>query len=689
MMATTMTPREAIEGLLKKQTPHKCVPAFRLISEEPDAAGRWHMRRPGDDRVGILQVDRWMHPQEIAKEHQLRERLIANSMLDPYNWGFFFRSWDDILWEIARLRVANPGVAITQLIAGANGAAKTHFVARLFTLAMEQVKAEWAEHQRLFFSFSVDDTQSATIIESAIHYWQPQDYKPDSGRLQTRGNQKLGYNPASGYTDEQFALRNGAKYQARTWAQDISKLEGTRPVTCWSDEAVPPAFLEAISSRLLTAAEETVGWCPRWERLLREKEKNPLMWFPRDDIGRLLVGVHLITYTFKDGYTDTVRWFMEKAKVVKQIEADKELLPRRDGEGNIIGGELLPCLVHCKDPTRRVIWIYAWQNPMGGNWTGMRREMIGKPRPHVLWRCYGVAEGNADTPFPNFNVQIHLRPCPLWLPRHGTWYNIFDPVASGGRCWFGIWAIVLDDQWRGMAPGDIFVAHEYPQTNDMVPGVGTGDKCVWALPGGENGKGIYGEAQKEWPVGYEFRANEIRRIEAKLAMWQGITKPRPNAENSALFIPPGNRLMDSRAGNTETENETAAETIIGYMEQQGLYFVPVGRDSGVAQGQTNVHPGEQTLNHYLFYDKSLAELDEKTGWLDIHPSKGRGPKLRIAEHCTNIVDALTNYKGIANGGAASRFKDPIDCLRYLVISNPIHIDYELFDETNDELSCIQ
>jgi hypothetical protein len=84
-----------------------------------------------------------------------------------------------------------------------------------------------------------------------------------------------------------------------------------------------------------------------------------------------------------------------------------------------------------------------------------------------------------------------------------------------------------------------------------------------------------------------------------------------------------------------------------------------------------VHPGEQMINDRLYYDKDLAELDPKTGWLVVPPALGKGPGLYISEGCTNLIAALRNYPGILNG-ADSAFKDPIDCLRYLVIADPFH-----------------
>lgn len=612
-----------------------------------------------------------------------REDRIREASEDPYHHGWFFRSWDDILWETTRLRVANPGVPCTMGIGGSNGSGKTMALGRFYSLAMEQCEPEMPAHQRTFWTFSIDDDKSAEVVEATLRFWQPNDYKTDTGRMKKLASQKMAYDAAGGFTNNECAVMSGAVCRFKTWAQDIGKLEGPRPTTAWGDESVPVNVLEAVENRLLTAAEFTHEWIPKWKELLAAKERDPEMWFPRDLIGRLLVAVQFVTYTFRDGYTETVRWFMEKAKTVREIEADRDLLPRRNEEGVIVGGEKLPCVVHCDNPTRRFMWIYAWQNPLGGNWDGMKKAELGSPRAKKLWKCYGIAEGTADSPFPNFNVQVHVRPI-SWLPpaEFGTWWMACDPNATGGRAWFMLWAFVLGKAHGHFGPGDIFIAHEYPQPSDVVcvPGASmfTGEDCEWAKSGGKHGMGVKGNAQKQWPVGYGFRASEIRRIEAKLAALQGITEQQNHLEGTMLNLW-GRRIADSRSSNSTGENQDGGKTMIEWMEDNKLYFMQAGRDAGGEAGSSRVMPGEQNINSMLMWNRELAVINEKTGWREVDPQLGRGPQVRIAEHCTNLIGALQNYPGYAVPGAAqSAWKDPIDVLRYLLNANPRHIDLERF-----------
>ena len=649
-------------------TPDPILIAYRLMAETQQPHGMLPAFTPQQ-----LQA---LGPDDAVEAIAQRTQEIARATDDPFNHGWFFRSWDDILWEVCRLRVDNPGVPVTLGIGGSNGAAKTFALARFYTLAMEQCSASDPEHQRTFWTFSYDDDKSAEVIESAIRFWQPNEYKTATGRMKKMADQKMAYDRAGGFTNNECAILTGAVCRFKTWAQDIGKLEGPRPTTAWGDECVPVQVLEAVENRLLTAAETTHGMMSTWKEWLAQKDTDPDLWFPRDLIGRVMVAVQFITYTFRDGYTDTVRWFMEKSTVMKEIEADPDLLPRFDKEGNVIGGEKLPCLVHCEVPTRRFLWIYAWQNPLGGNWEGMKKSELKSPRTKKLWKCYGIAEGTADSPFPNFNPQVHVRPVAGWLPppEISTWWMGQDPNASGGRAWFQIWACVLGEAWNHLSPGDIFIAHEYPQTTDTVSIAGgalyTGEDCEWAKSGGKNGLGVKGNAQKQWPCGYEFRAAEIRRIEHKLALEQGLTDMQGKLENSWLDLY-GRRISDSRSTATMVEGQAEAKTIIDWMADNDLYFDQAGGNAAA----DNVLAGEQNINSMLMWDRENS-LILPTGDIEIDPQKGRGPRIRIAKRCTNLIGALQNYPGYAvSGSSGSAWKDPIDTLRILLAAQPQHIDW--------------
>jgi hypothetical protein len=147
-------------------------------------------------------------PEDAMRAVQARDERIREAADDPFNHGWFFRSWDDILWETCRLRVANPGVPCTMGVGGSNGSGKTQAMARFYTLAMEQCTPDMPEHQRTFWTFSYDDDKSAEVVEAAIRFWQPNEYKTETGRLKKMANQKMAYDRAGGFTNNECAVQD-------------------------------------------------------------------------------------------------------------------------------------------------------------------------------------------------------------------------------------------------------------------------------------------------------------------------------------------------------------------------------------------------------------------------------------------------------------------------------------------------
>ena len=650
---------EHLRAALDSQTDHPVYAKIDVDWSRPLAVTAIPVRLPDGSTV------EWSL-EFLLKAKLKREERIANERQDPFNYGTWSAAWNELLWELCALRARNPGVPVEFLVSGANGSAKTYFAAAVIMWAM--VKS--TQRDRLFWAYAMDEPNSETVQQAALYYWLPVSYKTDGGAVKTTARTKLRFNASGGFTDNRFGLDNGARMECRFWSKDIDSLEGPRPSTVWSDEEIPLIWMEGIRRRLLTFAEGTKAHIEGWKQLLAQRETDPRMEFPRERLPDLMLGVHLITFTPKSGYTDTVQAFVEGGRIMREIEAT--LLAKTDPKtGESCGFERVPKLIHSKDPQRAMMFLHAWDNPYGGNWEGMKKMALSKTRAEILWWCYGVAEKIGESPFPNFNLQVHVRPL-SWLPKVGTWYHIVDPVASGGRAWFQLWAIVSGETRGFIQPGDIFVAWEWPKEDWLVRDHGYLGK--WAEPGGKKGLGVRGTAQQPLGWGYRRQKEEIARVEAHLYELQS---PENNTGKTHT-IDVEERIMDSRAANTEKDNESYSKTLIEWMAEDtspelrdGLDFIPAGRDSGAAQGQTRVRPGEQMINDRLYYDRSKAVLNEQTGWIEIPPHLGRGPRLYISEGCTNLIEAMRHYPGALAGDSA--FDDPIDCLRYLIISDPEHI----------------
>lgn len=669
--------------LISEQADHPLLPKIELLEDRPDANDCWLLRWGPQQLERLSLADAGRMDPEDPGWFLARILKIQNSELDRYEYGFWLPTWHENLWEMARLRVENAGEPYTFLCAGSNGSSKSDFAAAVWVRGMMQVgslprnKAE----KPVFWCLSESEPKSVAVQQPKIYAALPLEYKTDKGSIKKTARGKLGWTDAGGFTDNSFSLYHGAICRFRFWSAKLDDvMEGPRPIAVWSDEEEPFAFMDGAEKRLNTEAELSNVLVPQLRALLKKKAEDPSLEYPLDKIWLLMPGLHLLTYTAKNGYTETVRAFMSGARIVQEIEADPELLPRRDREGRILGGERLPKLVLCKDKSRRVRFMHAWENPFGGNWKAMREKAKTKGRKEILWWCYGVAEQSANTPFPSFDPRIHVRPRHLLLaPKvKGTWYHAVDPNVAGGRQWFHLWAFVLGEHHRNMSPGDLIVAREWPQADDAIPGIGLpGD---WALPGGKEGW-TRGPAQDAWAVGLRFRADEIRRVEKELAAATGIGWA-DDAQRMKRFIRPNCRIMDSRAANTETENQEESTTLIEKMEDNGLEFVSAGRDSGAAQGETGVQPGEQMINDLFSFDREKATLNEATGWLEIDLNNGIGPKLYIAEECTNLIAAVQNYPGITVGGRHHPWKDPLDTLRYIVISRPEYVPDEAWEGWN-------
>lgn len=634
------------------------------LLSEIDAALRAQVDHPVHERIrarsvnGQLQV--WL-PQvqafapctleELTGMVSARSEAIQWEEMDPFNHGYEPQAWDEIDWEICRLRVRNPGVVIQPLICGANGGGKTFYCASRYVHALVQGR------DYLGWSFSQDDRNSAAVPQKTVYHFLPQEYKTQKGSVKRTGTVKLNYTKASGFTDGRFGLHNGAVSEFRFYTAEISTLEGVRPHLAWMDEEFEVAWLEAVERRLLTHAGKTKVLIPKFKELLRQKEENPHLKFPRELLHELFLGVQLISFTPKNGYTPTFREFMRGGTWVREIDA--ELLPRKDEHGNPAGYERMPKLVHCAKPTRLVYFLHAWDNPHGGNWEGMKKMAADKTAQEIKWWAYGVAEATTGVVFTQFNRTAHVRPLAM-VPREGTWYHRVDP-CNGTRNFFMIWVKVSPLE-------EHVVVREWPQEDDFIP-YGVGHPGPWALPStGKRKDGDMGPAQHAWGFGFDKMVEEIRRVELELGR---LERPDLGDRAPPITVLDGCRMMDGRAGNTQTMLHSSSATLIQVFASYGLYFLPAVKDSGTQEGSHIVKEGAKFVDDMLDYDKEGAVLNQATGLYDFH---GKGPRLFIAENCTNLIFAMENWTGADKGDGAT--KDPIDTLIMHAKSWPKHLARE-------------
>ena len=112
------------------------------------------------------------------------------------------------------------------------------------------------------------------------------------------------------------------------------------------------------------------------------------------------------------------------------------------------------------------------------------------------------------------------------------------------------------------------------------------------------------------------------------------------------------RYIDPRAGGSKAMTDDGVTLIerMAYDEPE-MYFTPA---PGI-----HIEQGIGVVNDALDYN-----IDDKL-------SSVNQPKLFISNECKNTVACMTEAS--AAGGERNAFKDPIDCLRYIMTASPMHI----------------
>ena len=267
------------------------------------------------------------------------------------------------------------------------------------------------------------------------------------------------------------------------------------------------------------------------------------------------------------------------------------------------------CLIH---------YLWTEDNPFN-DWEGTKADLQAFSFEEKMTRACGVPKRASLGKFPLFDPKVHVVE-PGKIPEHeATNYQIIDP--AGEKPWFMLWV-------RVDKKGDFWVYREWPDMESYGP---------WAMPasGGMSAsnrfRGSPGPAQQETGFGYDGYARLIRSLESG----------EPIAE----------RLMDSRFANKGITQDEGSTTTIEEMSRHGLFFTPT-------RGDNNIRPGLLAINSLFEYDR-LSPIDDFNR-----------PKLHISSECGNLINCIQNFTGL--GGQEEHYKDPLDCLRYAVMSDLVH-----------------
>jgi phage terminase large subunit-like protein len=568
--------------------------------------------------------------------HKRRELIIRREKEDPLRHG-----WEPPIWKVcdailgfdredygwitpeygeamrAHLKFPNPVEAL--LIAGGNRGSKSEYAGKraLMLLDKKTDSRIWPFH---------------SSRQNSIEYQHPLLWKympPELKRKPIRTPVGyISYKQKYGFSDDKFVLPNGSECSFRNYEQDVEKIEGGEIDLAWPDELVPPDWVETLLFRIAT----------------------------RD-------GKMIVTFTPVKGYTPTVKLFQDGAQTVKESIAF--MCPKDGGEPDIERAlviedcekwltdgksqpdvpegrkfEMSPRIMKSFRENMAVVFFHTSDNPYG-NPRSVAKKVQGQPMVKVRERWYGIANKMASTRFPKFKRKVHCLPFSA-IPKGGTNYLFGDPAS--GRNFYMLWLRRVFDKW--------FFYREWPG-NYEIPGIGV--PGPWALPDGKKHDGKRGPAQDPFGFGLKAYKREIARLEG----WKDYHDPEKrdviewdeeNGADEVIYM----RYLDSRAASAPKVEKDRPVTLQEEFEDIGLTFELTPGDE--------IREGVTLINDLLDYDD-----EQEVSFLN-------SPKIYVCEDCINLIFSLQNWTGMDGGQGAC--KDPIDLLRYAVLSGIEHVTEE-------------
>lgn len=531
---------------------------------------------------------------KIDEYYSIRREAMIMESLDPYRNGYEPPVWKMADEALAKKREQFPVGVIEELDLGGNRASKTERIAkRLVKLMVEKPGA------KVWFLQSTQ-TISRQSQQPIVWKYIPREWKPISGRSKREITTKINYTQAGGFTEDTFVLPNGSQGWFKFYSVSVTDVEGPELDAAWPDELVTPEWLEFLRYRLVT--------------------RN---------------GVLTTTFTPVEGYSPTVKEYLDNATTLE--ETDAELLPIRDEKGEVKLYEKVPRIQQPQNERAVIVYFHTSDNPYG-NYPSMKETLRGKSRETILMRAYGVPSKTFGAALPMFRRNVHVITIEQWLGwvkkyPNGSRYHLVDPCS--GRNWFMIWTY-------HPSPGKMIVYREWPShghINAYIPGIG--DPGPWAISGKAH-DGEKGPAQTAFGFGLERYKQEIERVE--------------NGEELS------ERWMDARYGNSPTVEREGTVTLIEKLSELDMEFRAMTSEKSILG---NNDGSLDLINSSLYYDTGTP-----IGEFSNDMARINEPELLVLETCPNLIYSLESWTGKDGGQGAS--KDPIDCLRGAFLSE---LDY--------------
>lgn len=447
-----------------------------------------------------------MEPAELVELHRIYHEAIENAARDPYRYGFSLPHWkyaDDLLSTFR-----------TTLLLGANRSGKTSYSARKI------VEAAIENPNGLIFCFAQTHEISVLVQQRAVWEWLPAEY-----RVKKVNDGSISYTYKNGFSDKKAIFPNKTQIVFKTYTQyqqDDTILEGMElgspeptvdNIGCWLDEYL--LGMEMID-----------------RIMLRNATHNAKL---------------LISFTPKDGETETVRYYRNAASTVESKHVEEGLTTPRT----------VPYVQHNERMNTGISYFHSKDNPWSGYESLLEQCVAKGDDDYALTALYGVPTSAMASKFPRFNPDVNVIPHAEVEKKleDCTLYMVVDP--AGSKPWFITWiGVDATDTW--------YVYREWP-------GILYGK---WAEE--KNGKWAAGEACRQ-RLGYGVRdyAEVIRELEGQEKIMTRLIDPRMGA----------NKYSAEHGGQSD---------YISDLENQGLIMIPA---PGIDE-----EPGLQAIQDKLSYN---------------------------------------------------------------------------------------
>jgi phage terminase large subunit-like protein len=522
-------------------------------------------------------------PEKVMELFIVRENRARAESEDPHRYGAELEAWKEADGLLNRF---NELVGL-----GGNRAGKTEWAAKRMAQAFVGADLSgnvppWI-HDKIkqrgvrIWCLHTSSMTSIAMQQTVFYKYLPAELKS----TKRNNNIQISYTQKNGFS-ENTAVYMKNQIWFLNYKQDIKVVEGGEVDYVWCDELVPQDWLDTLRYRLIT--------------------RN----------GKLVV-----TFTPVQGYTQTVKDYVNSAKITKWKES--ELLPNNNVLGVPAGH--MPYTAENIYGRHACVWFHSKLNPYNP-WERMKQELRGKSTHELKIRAYGWADQTAGTEFPYFGDINIFKEDVMQLVPEGTNYMAMDP--AGARNWFMLWGRVDEDDI-------LWIYREWP---DQSYG-------EWALPS-DKPDGRPGPAQRS---GAGRGVNEYSEL-----IW-GMESQGDKREEIA------ERYIDPRTAGTETITKEGGITIVDLFTEA---TVPLHL---LASAAVPVEERVILINDMLCYDREQPIV------------KGvNHPKIMVHESCQNLIYSLREWTGADGQKGAS--KDPIDALGYLVVMQPRHYGGEQWEK---------